>query len=55
VKRVAANSIGGTLSTTILTAVKLVPKKKTVSSSAASTAGESRRFGSPPVVAGRSG
>jgi hypothetical protein len=55
VKRVAAKSIGGTLSTTILTAVKLVPKKKTVSSSAASTVGESRRFGSPSVVTGRSG
>jgi hypothetical protein len=37
VKRAAANGIGGTLSTTYLTAVKLVPKKKTVSSSEAST------------------
>src|SRR5215212_6376733 len=44
VKRVAANSIGGTLSTTSFTAVKLVPKKKTVSRSEASTRGEPRRF-----------
>ena len=43
VKRVAANSIGGTLSTTSFTAVKLVPKKKTVSRSEASTRGEARR------------
>src|SRR5215213_4221553 len=52
VKRVAAKRMGGTLSTTILTAVKLVPKKKTVKSSAASTAVEDRRFGSSSVVKG---
>jgi hypothetical protein len=52
VKRVAAKRIGGTLSTTIFTAVKLVPKKKTVISSAASTPIEARRFGSPSVVKG---
>src|SRR3712207_6406814 len=44
VKRVAANSSGGTLSTTSFTAVKLVPKKKAVSRSEASTSGEARRF-----------
>src|SRR5215210_5361208 len=44
VKRVAANRIGGTLSTTSFTAVKLVPKKKTVSSSEPSTRGEARRL-----------
>src|SRR5829696_2649016 len=55
VKRVAAKRIGGTLSTTILTAVKLVPKKKTVNSSAASTAVEARRFGSSLVVKGEAG
>src|SRR5215211_2318301 len=54
VKRVAAKRIGGTLSTTILTAVKLVPKKKTVNSSAASTPIEARRFGSSSVVKGNS-
>src|SRR5919112_2229424 len=52
VKRVAAKRIGGTLSTTIFTAVKLVPKKKTVNSSAASTPVEARRFGSSSVVKG---
>src|SRR5215207_7282202 len=36
--------IGGTLSTTCLTATKLVPKKATVRSSEASTQGEARRF-----------
>jgi hypothetical protein len=51
VKRVAAKRIGGMLSTTIFTAVKLVPKK-TVISSAASTPIEARRFGSPSVVKG---
>jgi hypothetical protein len=51
VKRVAAKRIGGTLSTTIFTAVKLVPKK-TVISSAASTPIEARRFASPSVVKG---
>src|ERR671912_471135 len=50
VKRVAAKRIGGTLSTTIFTAVKFVPKKKTVNSSAASTPIEARRFGSSSVV-----
>ena len=44
VKRVAANNIGGTLSTTSFTAVKLVPKKKTVSRSEASTSAEAGRF-----------
>ncbi len=44
VKRVAANRMGGTLSTTYLTAVKLVPKKKTVKSSETSTRGAARRF-----------
>src|ERR671917_2369235 len=52
VKRVAAKRIGGTLSTTIFTAVKFVPKKKTVNSSAASTPIEVRRFGSSSVVNG---
>src|SRR5918995_2832287 len=52
VKRVAANRIGGTLSTTIFTAVKVVPKKKTVNSSAASTPVEARRFGFSSVVKG---
>src|SRR5687768_13683948 len=52
VKRVAAKRIGGTLSTTIFTAVKLVPKKKTVNSSAASTPIEARRFVSSSVVNG---
>src|SRR5918994_1003760 len=51
-KRVAANRIGGTLSPTIFTAVKLVPKKKTVNSNAASTPIEARRFGSSSVVKG---
>src|SRR5215212_2419595 len=40
VKRLAANSMGGTSSTTSFTAVKLVPKKKTVSSSEPSTSPE---------------
>src|SRR5215211_6038594 len=44
VKRTAANRIGGTLSTTCLTATKLVPKKKTVRSSEVSTHSEARRF-----------
>src|SRR5215212_2081390 len=44
VKRVAANGIGGTLSTTSFTAVKLVPKKKTVSRSEPSTSDEVCRF-----------
>src|SRR5215216_5053042 len=44
VKRVAAKSIGGTLSTTSFTAVKLVPKKNTVSRSEVSTRGEACRF-----------
>src|SRR3712207_5162395 len=44
VKRVAAKRIGGTLSTTSFTAVKFVPKKKTVSRSETSTSGEARRF-----------
>src|SRR5918994_14511 len=44
VKRVAANSIGGTLSTPGSPAVKLVPKKKTVSRSGAWTRGAPRRF-----------
>src|SRR5215212_8395112 len=52
VKHVASKRMGGTLSTTILTTVKLVPKKKTVKSSAASTAVEDRRFGSSSVVKG---
>jgi hypothetical protein len=52
VKRVAAKRIGGTLSTTIFTAVKLVPKKTTVNSSATSTPIEARRFGSSSVVKG---
>jgi hypothetical protein len=38
-----------------LTAVKLVPKKKTVKSSDASTAGFGRRFGSPSLVTGALG
>src|SRR5918999_5011500 len=44
VKRTAAKRIGGTLSTTCLTATKLVPKKKTVRSSEVSTHSEARRF-----------
>jgi hypothetical protein len=44
VKRVAAKSIGGTLSTTTFTAAKLVPKKKAVSRSETSTRGEARRL-----------
>src|SRR3712207_6815419 len=45
VNRTAANRIGGTLSTTCLTATKLVPKKKTVSRSEVSThREEARRF-----------
>src|SRR5918997_5077176 len=44
VNRTAANRIGGTLSTTCLTATKLVPKKKTVSSSEVSTHSDARRF-----------
>src|SRR5918997_2201231 len=44
VNRTAANRIGGTLSTTCLTATKLVPKKKTVSRSEVSTHSEVRRF-----------
>src|ERR671917_221807 len=44
VNRIAANRIGGTPSTTCLTATKLVPKKKTVSSSEVSTHSEDRRF-----------
>src|SRR5829696_3402966 len=44
VNRTAANRIGGTLSTTCLTATKLVPKKKTVRSSEVSTHSEARRF-----------
>src|SRR5688572_2357884 len=50
VKRVAAKRIGGTVSTTIFTAVKLVPKKTTVNRSAASIPTEARRFGSSSVV-----
>src|ERR687893_3136143 len=44
VNRITANRIGGTLSTTCLTATKLVPKKKTVRSSEVSTHSEARRF-----------
>src|SRR5215212_47800 len=44
VNRSAANRIGGTTSTTCLTATKLVPKKKTVRSSEVSTHSEARRF-----------
>src|SRR5919199_3108058 len=44
VNRTAANRIGGTFSTTCFTATKLVPKKKTVSRSEASTHNEARRF-----------
>src|SRR5918997_1617966 len=44
VKRAAAKRIGGTLSTTCLTATKLVPKKTTVRSSEVSTRSEARRF-----------
>src|SRR5918911_1701435 len=44
VNRTAANRIGGTLSTTCLTATKLVPKKKTVSRSEASTHRDARRL-----------
>src|ERR671915_273773 len=44
VNRTAANRIGGTLSTTCLTATKLVPKTKTVSRSEVSTHSDARRF-----------
>src|ERR671915_1163906 len=44
VKRTAAKRIGGTLSTTCLTATKLVPKKKTVSRSEVSTQSDARRL-----------
>src|SRR5918997_2473794 len=44
VNRTAANRIGGTLSTTCLTATKLVPKKKTVSRSEVSTHSVARCF-----------
>src|ERR671932_1953265 len=44
VNRTAAKSTGGTLSTTCLTATKLVPKKKTVRSSEASSHSEASRF-----------
>jgi hypothetical protein len=47
--------MGGTLSTTIFTAVKFVPKKKTVSSNAASTGVEARCFDVSPLVTGCSG
>src|SRR5215210_878471 len=44
VNRTAAKSIGGTLSTTCLTATKLVPKKKTVRSSETSSQSEALRL-----------
>src|ERR687885_1610172 len=44
VNRTAAKSIGGTLSTTCLTATKLVPKKNTVRISEASSQSEALRF-----------
>src|SRR5215211_3102672 len=44
VNRTAAKSTGGTLSTTCLTATKLVPKKKTARSSEVSSQSEALRF-----------